>query len=145
MCISGGEPLCYPDLQQVLRLCSEDGINVSVYTTGIANGSGHLHVLSDVVLDLLEETKATTIFSVHGALESTHEQVTRAAGSFRLTVRAIEKAVSRGLPVQMHVVPMAINLAELADIAYFAADTGVQQISWLRFVPQGRGDSIKNY
>jgi len=139
ICISGGEPLCYPDLESVLKLCATENLEASLYTTGITNGNGHLHIISDAMLNLLDETSTRVIFSIHGALRSTHDAITTVEDSFHLTTRAIEKVVSKRIQTQIHVVPMSINYSELVDIAHFAIENGINQVSWLRFVPQGRG------
>jgi radical SAM protein with 4Fe4S-binding SPASM domain len=139
LCISGGEPLSYPELESVLKLCVKERIETSIYTTGITNGNGHLHIISDKILELLDETKTKAIISIHGAQKSTHEMVTTVEDSFHLTTRAIEKLVYRGIQIQLHVVPMVINYSELVGIARFAVENGIYQVSWLRFVPQGRG------
>ena len=96
------------------------------------------------MVDLLDEINAKVIFSIHGAQTSTHDVVTTVQDSCKMTTRAIEKLVAKGIQTQLHVVPMAINYAELADIAHFANENGIHQVSWLRFVPQGRGAINRN-
>ena len=38
----------------------------------------------------------------------------------------------------------AINIGEIADMVGMLANMGVRKVSWLRFVPQGRGGINRN-
>jgi radical SAM protein with 4Fe4S-binding SPASM domain len=55
---------------------------------------------------------------------------------------AIRHAIDAGLHTELHFVPMASNYRQLAPLAEIAKRIGVQRISVLRFVPQGRGAAI---
>jgi radical SAM protein with 4Fe4S-binding SPASM domain len=139
LCISGGEPLCYEELSYVIDSCQRTNIGVSLYTTGIVSNGGSPKPMSEKAAAMLAEKGVTLIFSLHGACAKTHDTLTQVLGSFDSTRRAIEKATARGASVEIHVVPTAINFRELADITGLVDSFNIKKVSWLRFVPQGRG------
>lgn len=139
LCISGGEPLCYEGLAAVINSCKETNIDVSLYTTGIVRNGGSPKHISERTADFLAENGIRIIFSLHGAYAKTHDMLTQVQGSFDNTTMAIEKTIAAGAPVEVHVVPTAINFRELTDIAKLVDSFNIKKMSWLRFVPQGRG------
>lgn len=139
LCISGGEPLCYEGLPAIIDVCHRTGMETVLYTTGISSVNGSLQSISDWMLTLLAGKGVSVIFSLHGARARTHDLLTQVEGSFETTMAALVRAVNAGLRSEVHVVPMAINLQELPAISELTASMNVKRVSWLRFVPQGRG------
>lgn len=144
LCISGGEPLCYAELSSVINSCRDASIDVSLYTTGIVRNGGSAKPISEKTAALLAQKGVKIIFSLHGACAQTHDKLTCVEGSFNSTIEAIERAKDAGAVVEIHVVPTAINFHELAAITKLVSSLNIEKISWLRFVPQGRGWFNKN-
>lgn len=139
ICLSGGEPLSFPGLVSVIDSSANANIEIALYTTGIAVAGGDLKPLSTAMADYLAANGVKVIFSLHGARKHTHNRVTQVMDSFDYTVAAIETAVKAGVQAEIHVVPMSVNFNELVDISKLADSLDVRRVSWLRFVPQGRG------
>lgn len=139
LCISGGEPLCYRELSAIINSCQLTNIDVSLYTTGIFRNGGPATPIPEKTADILLDKGVRIIFSLHGAYPKTHDALTGVHGSFKTTLTAIEKVAKAGASIGIHVVPTAINFGELTDIAKLADQLSVRKVSWLRFVPQGRG------
>lgn len=139
LCISGGEPLCYEGLSAVINSCRATNIDISLYTTGITRNGGPPKHISERTVDFLAENRVRIIFSLHGARAKTHDMLTQVQGSFDNAMMAIEMTIAAGAPVEVHVVPTAINFGELIDIAKLVDSFEIKKMSWLRFVPQGRG------
>jgi len=137
--ISGGEPLCYEGLSVIIDACRGTNFETAIYTTGISSNGSSLMPLSDHMLDLVCESNIKIIFSLHGAREKTHDSLTQVEGSFDTTMSAMERALEAGASVEVHVVPTAINLNEIASMTRLLASMNIKKVSWLRFVPQGRG------
>jgi len=140
LAISGGEPLVYKDLPLILEVCRTVGIQPDFYTTGICSDNGVLSPISEDALDLLSQSRAKVIFSLHGACPNTHDGLTQVVGSFDNTIEAMKRTLAAGIQTQVHVVPTAINFREIADIVRLLAAMQIEKVSWLRFVPQGRGE-----
>ncbi len=139
LCISGGEPLRYKELEVLIKACTQKNINTTIYTTGIINNNGSMDIIPYRTAALLAQHNVKVIFSLLGASDIIHDYITRIPGSFKATLNAIEKVLSLGIEIEIHFVPMAINFCEIADVASLASSFNINKISWLRFVPQGRG------
>ncbi len=139
LCISGGEPLCYETLPRIINVCREANIETALYTTGISSNGGSLQPISDRTSAFLAESGVKIIFSLHGARARTHDMLTQVEGSFDTTMIAIERAVNSGATTEVHVVPTTLNFKEIDDMTKLLAYMGIHRVSWLRFVPQGRG------
>jgi len=140
LCISGGEPLCYDELPAIIEVCRNANIETSIYTTGISANGSSFEAISDRMAAFLAECNIRVVFSLHGAYAKTHDTLTQVKGSFKTTMLAMERAIKAGAPVEVHVVPTAINLEEIDDITKLLASMNIRKVSWLRFVPQGRGE-----
>ena len=139
LCISGGEPLCYEGLSSVVSSARGNNIELSLYTTGIARNGGPPKPVSEEMASFLADRGVKVIFSLHGASDKTHDMLTQVRGSFNSTLIAIKKTIEAGALVEIHVVPTAINIHELNEITSLADSLTIKKVSWLRFVPQGRG------
>lgn len=138
--ISGGEPLVYKGLPLILNACQALGIQPDFYTTGICSNGFPLRPMSQDMLELLSQSCAKIIFSLHGAYAKTHDALTKVVGSFDTTIEAMQQTLATGISVEVHVVPTAINFGEITDMMRLLASMDIKKVSWLRFVPQGRGE-----
>jgi radical SAM protein with 4Fe4S-binding SPASM domain len=134
---TGGEPLVYENLRDVISAARGVGIQATLYTTGILDDL--LNPMSAAqAAELVEIGINRFIFSVYSGSAAVHESITR-YGTFAPTLAAIRSAVESGVPVEMHFVAMHRNFRHLPDVVALAAGLGVSRVSVLRFVPQGRG------
>lgn len=139
LCISGGEPLYYEELADLIDSCRGTNLKVSLYTTGITPNGGSLKPMSERVATFLADRYVKVVFSLHGACAKTHDTLTQVQGSFDSTITAIERAIEAGISAEVHVVPTVLNFRELTDIIKLIDSYNIKKVSWLRFVPQGRG------
>lgn len=135
---SGGEPLLWPYIFAAVDAAARHGLKVTVYTSGCADG------FQEKAKRLRELGTSRFIFSMFGATATSHERVTRKAGSFEHTQSAMRYALSVGLTTELHFVPMAGNYSELADVAQLARELGASRVSVLRLVPQGRAALVRD-
>jgi radical SAM protein with 4Fe4S-binding SPASM domain len=136
---SGGEPLIWRPINDLIHHTSKSGIRVVLYT------SGNVPRIGEAMHAVKAGGAQRCVFSIFGATEHTHERVTRIRGSFDKTVHAIAAARQAGLAAEIHFVPLAQTYNELEGIASLAERHKVGRISVLRFVPQGRGVLIKRH
>jgi radical SAM protein with 4Fe4S-binding SPASM domain len=137
---TGGEPLVYEHLGEVIRTASRLGIQPTLYTTGILDNQ--LTPITNKEADeLVGRGIARFIFSVYSAKASVHDKITR-YGTFAATSCAIDAAVQTRIPVEIHFVAMKQNFRDLSDVVRLAGRVGVCRVSVLRFVPQGRGTNL---
>lgn len=137
---SGGEPLLWPWLDDAVSACAFHGLHCSLYSTGInISGDG-----AQKILNLKERGLKRVIFSLHSPLKKHHEEITRQIGSFDRTVTAIRTIGNSNIEREIHFVPLTRNYKHLLKLVELAKDLGIRRISILRFVPQGRGEALKN-
>lgn len=137
--ISGGEPLLHPELFGLLTYATNNNLKVCLYTCGVIEYNNNLVSLSDEVINkIFDSNISKLIFSLQGGNSKAHDQVTGVMGSFDLTTQSIAKAIKKGLPVELHFVPMRINYSEIESVVQIAQQLGVKRVSLLRLVLQGR-------
>lgn len=129
---SGGEPLLWPNLNKIIQMVNDDVITC-LYTTGTVDES--IPILDNLIKSGLNRI----IFSIYGSNDNTHEKVTLIKGSFNKTMDSIQHCLSRGIPTEIHFVPFPFNYIELPNIVNLIENLGIDKISILRFIPQGRG------
>jgi radical SAM protein with 4Fe4S-binding SPASM domain len=138
--ITGGEPLVYPHLHEIVRTASSLPLATSLYTTGIK--SNDLDAINQEDVSRLRAAGlGRIIFSIHAADPAIHESIT-GFPSFAPTMRAVEACLQTGLPVEFHFVPLRRNYLEFGAVVGLAEKLGVPKVSVLRFVPHGRGAMI---
>ena len=134
---SGGEPLIWRDIDDAISLASKS-FNVVIYTSGyIRNPRQKFHIL-------FKRGLSKAIFSIYGANKSSHEEITRIRGSFNRTIDSIKYANESGIKTEIHFVPTSFNYRNLPAVTKLGKKLGVERISILRFVPQGRGYAMRN-
>lgn len=138
---SGGEPLSWGSICDVVYQCKKLGMKPTIYTTGISavDSNDDVEVLAK---KLKRVGLSTAILSLHAASSQKHEYITRVAGSFDSTVRAIKTFRNLSIRCEIHFVPLGVNFKELRGIVDLAVGAGIRKLSLLRFVPHGRGDLL---
>jgi radical SAM protein with 4Fe4S-binding SPASM domain len=136
---SGGEPLAWDGIIDVVTHSKNKGLICNIYTTGNCdNLDGLMKKLKAACVDKL-------IFSLYSDNEDEHNRITRRCNSYSNTIKAIKLAKSYNMRTELHFVALASNYKKLGCIVKLTQAYGVEQVSVLRFVPQGRGKLIKNY
>jgi radical SAM protein with 4Fe4S-binding SPASM domain len=135
---SGGEPLLWEYIREAIEKAASTGIKVYVYTTGnVPNFEKTIQQLSEAGLSKI-------MFSIFGTNAEQHEKVTKSYGSYNKTITAAGYCVAIGLQTEFHFVPMKHNYRALPEILSKARNMGIDRVSILRLVPQGRGASTKH-
>jgi pyrroloquinoline quinone biosynthesis protein E len=129
---SGGEPLLWPGVENLVAITAANHMEVTVYSSGVVD---NLHGLLG---DLAKNGVHKIVFSLHGGDPPSHDGVTGLAGSFDLTIFAIEESAKLGVETEVHFVPMQANWRQLREVVGRAKEAGAQRVSILRFVPHGR-------
>jgi len=137
--LSGGEPLLWPWIADVVRACSALALQSSIYSTGI-------NMTDDGAKDIVALANhglGRVIFSLHSPFRPQHEGITRKPGSFEKTIEVMKELGKNGIEREIHFVPLKINYKHLPKLIELAKDLGIPRVSILRFVPQGRGAILK--
>lgn len=139
--LSGGEPLLHKDIGYILQTLKQMGLKINVFTCGsLSKESNYKDTMSKMVNLLKVNQVDKVVFSLHGSNARTHDDIVKSTGSFSHAIEFIRELVKEKVPVGIHFVPMSLNFEEFADLVDFALQLGIQDVSVLRFVPQGRGE-----
>jgi radical SAM protein with 4Fe4S-binding SPASM domain len=139
--LSGGEPLIHPEILKFCSYIKEKGLTIDVYTCGNIGSldDNNRSIDKELLTSLKEIGIDKLIFSIHGNNAETHESITTRKGSFDNLINSIKKSIKTGLFTELHFVPTRLNFTTLPEVMKLADRLGVNKISVLRFVPQGRG------
>lgn len=138
--LSGGEPFLHPDLFAIVDFLKSRGLRYSLYTCGVIGGpQGPASIPDNVFERIKSNCLDKVIFSLHAGTQATQARIAGIPSSFSLVLDSIRAAKKCDIEVEVHVVPMSINYAELEQVLDVADELGVSKVSFLRFVPQGRG------
>lgn len=141
--ISGGEPLVYPKIFDILEYAKlVDVGKILLYTTGCVgiNDDG-TPIMMGIDSKFMEYNigSITSIFSLHSPDPRTHDSIVGINGMWKEETKLIKQIADRGGEVWVHTVPMRYTYAALPDMRELCDELGVTKMSALRFVPQGRG------
>ena len=134
--MTGGDPLCRPDLFDLLAQAKEQG-------TRVALAPAVSPTLAGATLTKLRDNDVSAIsISLDGAIAETHEGIRRVPGHFERTIAALHELVQAGFTVQVNTTVMRRNVEELADIAVLLSKLGVHVWEVFFLVHVGRGVSV---
>ncbi|OGP66361.1 MAG: hypothetical protein A2W27_01115 [Deltaproteobacteria bacterium RBG_16_44_11] len=136
---SGGEPLLWKHIFKAVDQAVRSGIKVYVYTTG------NVPNVENLLRQLHEAGLSKVMFSLLGTNAEQHEKVTKSYGSYNKTIATAGYCVTIGLQTEFHFVPLNHNFKALPEIVNKARSMGIDRISVLRLVPQGRAAYIRHW
>jgi MoaA/NifB/PqqE/SkfB family radical SAM enzyme len=127
--LSGGEPTVRRDLPQIVGVAAGEGLKVTVITNGIR--------LDGAVLEALVAGAGEMKFSVHG-LGADHD-LALGRPVFDRVLQNVRRARDAGVPCSINSVITRGNQGSLRALVDLAAGLGCRKISFIPFVPRGRG------
>lgn len=127
--LSGGEPTVRADLPDLIGVAARRALKVTVITNGI--------VLRPAVLEALALNRAELKFSIHHPDE--RNDLTLGRPSFATVLGNLRRARDAGIPCAINTVVSRTNQQVLADMASFAHEEGCRKVTFILFVPRGRG------
>lgn len=140
--LSGGETFLYPRFPELYDFLASKGLKILIYTSGIILGESRTRVPipTDFLRKLrLEEDNPKLVLNVQGHGKELVERINGVPGSFELIEKSIDNILSAGLYLGAHVVPFKTNYEHLMEIVDYCESKSFREMSFLRFVPQGRG------
>lgn len=133
--LSGGEPLVHPSFSAIVSNLQSLELYVVLYTTGIRQIDSRR---SSIVWNSESAFPDKVIFSVFSHLSHIHDEITQIEGSHQLTSDALHNTLKANIPCEVHIVPMLTNIVEIGTTIDWLLDLGVEKVSLLRLVRQGR-------
>jgi radical SAM protein with 4Fe4S-binding SPASM domain len=138
--ISGGEPFTSPFLKELCEFILTKKANLSIYSSGNIYHNGKLNALNkEKLLFLKNQRSVKIIFSLLGSTNKIHDGITKVTGSYKNVLKSIKIANDSGLHTEIHFVPIKDNFKDLSNVVKLATNLGIEKVSILRYVAQGRG------
>lgn len=135
---SGGEPLMWEGLEEAVEYCHSNNLETTVYT------SGNCDDVKKVFESIASKGLDKAVFSLYSSEQEEHVRITRKKDSYQATLNAIHVARESGIATELHFVAMKMNYLRLPQVVELGRKAGVERVSVLRFVPQGRGKNLSN-
>lgn len=142
ICLTGGDPLLCPDLEDVLRRCASctQVRSLGLFTSGCTtkDSTGLFGISASFALKLAKLGVSFAYISLYSHIATNHDAITQVSGSHATTLFSIKNLVAAGIDVRIHFVPMRINLNDFYKLTALATQLGISEIRLLRLVKHGR-------
>lgn len=138
MVFTGGEPLGYPSLLELLRACAARHLRSEVYT--MAMDAAGLPISADAAATFTPLVGRWWV-SIHGT-PMIHDRVTGAAGSLARTLTGVDRLIGSGGQVSATMVVAANSLEHISTVACICRDHGISELRVFTIVNQGRAAAL---
>lgn len=118
MLLTGGEPLCRPEFNDIYRYAAGKGLLLTLFS----NGS----LFSKETVDVLRTYPPRAVeITLYGASEETYRRVTGCAGMYRRVMEGIRTLREAGLRLRLKTMLMTTTEKDLPEMESLARDLGV--------------------
>lgn len=129
--VSGGEPLIYKSIDEVLEYAHKLGMKITLATNGW-NVIEHLKTIKRCV--------EIVSISMDG-IGSTHDKIRGISGSYERTIEALKALSENGVTTKISSMIWKDNIQQLEDIVLKAKSVGVSKVNFAILVPVGRAEN----
>ena len=129
--LSGGEPLLYPKLRELIGWLKQEGYKIKIYT------SGNVPECVELLGELKYYRADKMIFSFYSCHQKLFDFIAQQK-SFDYTKHSMLSAILMGHNVEAHIVPMSVTMQTLGDTVKYLLRNGISKVSILKLVNQGR-------
>ncbi len=133
--LSGGEPLCRPDIFEIASHARDKGLPVALATNATLVNEGVARRIRDCGIRRVS-------ISLDGPNASVHDSFRGFSGSFDAAVSGLKKIQAVGVSTQINTTVTRHNLDFLPETLEFALDLGVDALHIFCLVPVGCGMEI---
>jgi radical SAM protein with 4Fe4S-binding SPASM domain len=132
MVFSGGEPLCRPDLFELIVYAKSQGILPALATNGT--------LIDEAMAERIAASGVERVsISLDGATAEMHDHMRQLKGSFDQAVQGIQRLHSKGVPFQINMTVTQHNRHQLTDLYDLAQSLGAVAVHPFMLVPVGCG------
>lgn len=136
--LSGGEPLLRTDIIAIADHIHSKGLEIRLYSSGLLYDGTYRSVPKDMLVSLKDKIDHL-IFNYETLQPELYGKIMgTSAENHALLEASINNAVEVGISVEAHLVPMKCNYRDIPQTLEKLYSMGVEKVSLLRLVPQGR-------
>lgn len=133
--LTGGEPMLYPELHQLLKYCHEANIKINLLSNLTLFNQKHLNsIIKHKYINHIQ-------VSLYSMKPSTHDYITKIKGSWEKTIAAINNLLENGFPVTIACPIMHENMYDISDIMEYTIKNGITFRTSTCLFPKNNGDS----
>ncbi|MGM9986463.1 MAG: radical SAM protein [Bacillaceae bacterium] len=133
--LTGGEPLCRPDIFDIASYACQKGITTTLATNGTL-------ITDDIAKQLKEIGIKRAAISFDGPTSAIHDNFRGIPGSFEEAIRGAKLIKKHGIELQINTTITKHNVAFLEDIIELAHQLNVNALHLFMLVPVGCGVQI---
>lgn len=130
--LTGGEPFVYQNILPLIEQCRVKGMEPTVITNGT--------LLPEGAVECLQKHKARVKISLHGPRDR-HDAI-QGEAAYDSAVTNLRRLVSAGVETSIHTLIYRDRDLNLPEWIEFLANEGVHKVSFMIFVPRGRGRGL---
>lgn len=139
ICISGGEPFLHKGLKDIVDYIKAKGLQCYIYSSGIFHKDGKYYSIPVSLLEGVAKSITKLIVNYETSDSGTYDKIMgTSCNGLSLLEETITSAISLGITVEAHFVPMAINYRQISSVVSRCEELGLKKVSFLRLVMQGR-------
>ncbi|MGD2091758.1 MAG: PqqD family peptide modification chaperone [Candidatus Aminicenantes bacterium] len=138
--LTGGEPLIYPGIKEVIDYLCDNGITVAITTSGFLPPDKLPNLLP--AFDKMSKTNGIVQVSLDG-FEANHNYIRRNPGCFKRTINFIEKVIEQKVQVHVSTVVTGDSFEELGDLSTFLKNKGIKVHRIGYMTDRGRAKSFE--
>ena len=132
---SGGEPLCRPDIFELVGHARDAGVTSALATNGTMIDSAIAGRIADCGV-------ARVSISLDGATAAVHDALRQLEGSFERAVAGIGALRAKGVPFQINMTLTKHNAFQLKDVYDLSKSLGAVAVHIFMLVPVGCGQVL---
>ena len=132
---SGGEPLYRPDIFQLAKHATDNGLRVELATNGTL-------ITKDVARKIVDAGVKRVSISLDGSCAETHDSFRGIPGSFDAAIYGLRNLKEAGMPVQINMAIARHNAAELPQALELVRGLGADALHTFLLAPVGCGVDI---
>ena len=137
--LSGGEPFLREDIVEIVEYMQGKDLKVRLYSSGIYSDGNSYSSIPTKLLEAVKDKIDALIFNYEAVDAELYAAIMGTeAANLALLDETIHRAITLGIPVEAHLVPMHCNYRQIPDVLSKLYSMGVKNVSLLRLVPQGR-------
>ena len=133
--LSGGEPLCRPDIFEIASFATDKGFPVALATNGTLVDEG-------VAEEIRKSGIRRVSVSLDGPSSDLHDRFRGLSGSFDLAISGLRRIQTAGVSTQINTTVTRHNVDHLSQTLELALNLGVDALHIFCLVPVGCGMEI---
>lgn len=134
---TGGEPLLYNHLFELIEYCNKEGFRIAILTNGT--------LINRSIASLIRKLSISYVQISIDDINERHDFIRGIKNSFNKSVGGAKLLIDEGVPVNLSCTISRLNVERIEELLNFALSIGVSTIRFPRLIPIGNGKQLYDY